>query len=132
MSLNRKQGDKSPKGGILLGQDRGKETDQKGNTNQRTVFPMQTLQVVSERIILRQGTSPSEVFFLPGQIPLQNGLYRFYLGVGIADKQNFAHGEFSSIREVLQCMDIDSLGGKALNGMSLCNRQDFQIGRAHV
>ena len=71
----------------MLRQERRDEEDQK------SLFPMQPLQKRCKWIILRQGISSSEVLWCFYRIPLQNGFHGFYLGVGIADEQYFAHGE---------------------------------------
>ena len=78
-------------------------------------------------IILRQGISSFEVSWHFYLIPLRNGFHGFYPSVDITDEKDFSHGGFGSVREILQGVDTDGPGREPLDGVGLCNSQDFTL-----
>ena len=103
------------------------EADQEGEEDRESFFPMRPLRQRCGWIILRQGISSFEVFWRFYPIPLRNGFHGFYPSVGIADEKNFSHGGFGSVGEILQGVDTDGPGGEPLDGVGLCNSQDFTL-----
>ena len=111
----------------MLRQEERKEANQEGEEDRESLFPMRPRRKRCGWIILRRGISSFEVFWRFYLIPLRNGFHGFYPSVGIADEKNFSHGGFGSVGEILQGVDTDSPGGEPLDGVGLCNSQDFTL-----
>ena len=111
----------------MLRQEERKEADQEGEEDRESLFPMRPRRKRCGWIILRRGISSFEVFWRFYLIPLRNGFHGFYPSVGITDEKNFSHGGFGSVGEILQGVDTDSPGGEPLDGVGLCNSQDFTL-----